>query len=121
MTNDEIQAIATVAAKTATAQISNILDEKLTHLSAANEKFLKTKFELVLDIDCTDENARAKSREAFRWLVANHAAIEEPMDWLVEFHGNRKSAVNRAINWVMTGLAVVAFYLAMLGFNIKHN
>lgn len=123
MTNDEIQVIARAsafaAANAAAEQVSASVDRRLLELAAAHERLLKTKFELVLDIDCTDEESRSKSRAAFKWLVEHHVEIEEPIGWLVEVHGHKKTAARRVGGWIVTGLFAVALYVAMMGHSIK--
>ncbi len=123
MTSDEIQLIARAsafaAANAAAEQVSVSIDRRLLELAAAHERLLKTKFELVLGLDCTDEEARSESREAFKWLVDNHDKIEEPINWLVEVHGHKKTAARRVGAWVVTGLFAAALYVAMMAHSIK--
>ena len=69
MTEAQMEKIGSLAGKAAATTLIEALDERIRKGEIVTMQTLKTKFELVLAVDCSDEAARDRSRAAFQWLA----------------------------------------------------
>ncbi len=114
----EIDAIGKSAGEATAKVMAPMLDERMTAQTEAQIAMFKTKFELVLAIDCTDEVQRDKARSAFRWLLdLNREEAKRNIDFAGDLRSMGRKGGAHIFLWALSALNLIV--TAILGWLVS--
>ena len=113
LTQVEIDQIAAAAAQAVAKSVIEAVAKQIRAQNEAWEARLKTKFELVLAINCADEGQRDKARAAFSWLLAvDRDDIDETVRFSKDVRYLGRKGKERVFLWLL-GLVNLALSAGM--------